>query len=135
MRPEDRERRQLRSAFKTYVSKQMLTKILENPTSLALQGQRKELTIMFSDIRKFSTLSDRIEPEVVHRLLNMYFNQMTKIAFDYDGFVDKFIGDGLLCFFGDPIFHPDHALRAVQAAIEMQKAVRDLGRQFKKIWG
>jgi class 3 adenylate cyclase len=60
---------------------------------------------MFSDIRKFSTLSDRIEPEVVHRLLNMYFNQMTKIAFDYDGFVDKFIGDGLLCFFGDPIFH------------------------------
>lgn len=128
---EDRERRQLRSAFKTYVSKQMLTKILENPTSLALQGQRKELTILFSDIRKFSTLSDRIEPEVIHRLLNMYFNQMTKIAFDYDGFVDKFIGDGLLCFFGDPIFHPDHALRAVRAAIEMQKAVRDLEPQIQ----
>ncbi|MDY0091574.1 MAG: adenylate/guanylate cyclase domain-containing protein [Candidatus Vecturithrix sp.] len=132
---EDRERKQLRSAFKTYVSKQMLTKILENPTSLALQGQRKELTIMFSDIRKFSTLSDRIEPEVVHRLLNMYFNQMTKIAFDYDGFVDKFIGDGLLCFFGDPIFHPDHALRAVQAAIDMQKAVRELGPELQEKLG
>ena len=132
---EDRERKQLRSAFKTYVSKQMLTKILENPTSLALQGQRKELTIMFSDIRKFSTLSDHIEPEVVHRLLNMYFNRMTKIAFDYDGFVDKFIGDGLLCFFGDPIFHPDHALRGVQAAIEMQKAVRELGPELQEKLG
>jgi adenylate cyclase len=51
---------------------------------------------------------------------------MTEIAFRYDGFVDKFIGDGLLCFFGDPIHRPDHALRAVRAAIEMQKAVRDL---------
>jgi adenylate cyclase len=124
---EDRERRQLRSAFKTYVSKQMLAQILDNPESLALQGQRKEMTIMFSDVRKFSTLSDQIEPEVIHRLLNMYFSQMTNIAFKYDGFVDKFIGDGLLCFFGDPIAHSDHAWRAVQAAIEMQQAVRELG--------
>jgi adenylate cyclase len=124
---EDRERRQLRSAFKTYVSKQMLAQILDNPESLALQGQRKELTIMFSDVRKFSTLSDQIEPEAIHRLLNLYFSRMTNIAFKYDGFVDKFIGDGLLCFFGDPIAHSDHAWRAVQAAIEMQQAVRELG--------
>jgi len=124
---EERERKQLRSAFKTYVSRQMLEKILDNPESLKLTGQRKEMTIMFSDVRKFSTLSDKIQPEVIHRLLNMYFSRMTEIAFQYDGFVDKFIGDGLLCFFGDPIPHKDHALRAVQAAIEMQQAVRELG--------
>ncbi len=129
---EERERRQLRSAFKTYVSRQMLGQILDNPQGLALTGQRKELTIMFSDVRKFSTLSDKIEPEVIHRLLNMYFSQMTRIAFEYDGFVDKFIGDGLLCFFGDPIFHPDHAQRAVRAAIKMQKAVRAIGPQIEE---
>ncbi|MCP4401039.1 MAG: adenylate/guanylate cyclase domain-containing protein, partial [bacterium] len=112
---EERERKHLRSAFRTYVSRQMLTRILDNPKSLTLSGQRKELTIMFSDIRQFSTLSDKIEPEVIHRLLNMYFSRMTNIAFKYDGFVDKFIGDGLLCFFGDPIHRPDHALRAVKA--------------------
>jgi adenylate cyclase len=124
---EERERKQLRSAFKTYVSRQMLQKILDNPESLKLTGQRKEITIMFSDIRKFSTLSDKISPETIHRLLNLYFSRMNEIAFLYDGFVDKFIGDGLLCFFGDPIPHKDHAWRAVQAAIEMQQAVRELG--------
>lgn len=124
---EERERKHLRSAFKLYVSRQMLEKILTNPESLKLSGQRKEITIMFSDVRKFSTLSDKIEPEVIHRLLNLYFSRMTEIAFKYDGFVDKFIGDGLLCFFGDPIAHPDHALRAVRAAIDMQRAVRELG--------
>ncbi len=132
---EDRERRQLRSAFKTYVSKQMLAQILDNPQSLALEGQRKEMTIMFSDVRKFSTLSDKVEPELIHRLLNLYFSRMTKIAFKYDGFVDKFIGDGLLCFFGDPIPHPDHALRSVRAAIEMQRAVRDLGPEIQEKLG
>ncbi len=129
---EERERKHLRSAFKTYVSRQMLKQILDDPHSLALTGKRKELTIMFSDIRKFSTLSDKIEPEVIHRLLNLYFNRMTQIAFKYDGFVDKFIGDGLLCFFGDPIPHPDHAGRAVKAAIEMQKAVRDIGPEIQE---
>lgn len=132
---EERERKHLRSAFKTYVSRQMLDQILENPESLALTGQRKELTVMFSDVRKFSTLSDKIEPEVIHRLLNLYFDQMTKIAFQYDGFVDKFIGDGLLCFFGDPIAHPDHALRAVRAAIDMQKAIRKLGPEIQEQLG
>jgi adenylate cyclase len=105
----------------------MLQKILDNPESLKLTGQRKEITIMFSDIRKFSTLSDKISPETIHRLLNLYFSRMNEIAFQYDGFVDKFIGDGLLCFFGDPIPHKDHAWRAVQAAIDMQQAVRELG--------
>lgn len=132
---EERERKHLRSAFGTYVSRQMLTQILDNPKSLTLSGKRKELTIMFSDVRKFSTLSDKIEPEVIHRLLNMYFSRMTNIAFKYDGFVDKFIGDGLLCFFGDPIYRPDHALRAVKAAIEMQKAVREIGPEIQEKLG
>ncbi len=132
---EERERKHLRSAFKTYVSKQMLDKILQNPGALALSGTRKELTIMFTDVRKFSTLSDKIEPEVIHRLLNMYFIRMTKIAFEYDGFVDKFIGDGLLCFFGDPLPHPDHAMRAVMAAMDMQKAVRELGPEIQEKLG
>ena len=132
---EERERKYLRSAFKTYVSKQMLDQILDNPGSLALTGKRKEISIMFSDVRKFSTLSDKIEPEVIHRLLNMYFSRMTNIAFKYDGFVDKFIGDGLLCFFGDPIARPDHAMRAVSAAIDMQKAVRELGPELQEKLG
>ena len=132
---EERERKHLRSAFGTYVSRQMLAQILDNPKSLTLSGKRKEMTIMFSDVRKFSTLSDKIEPEVIHRLLNMYFSRMTNIAFKYDGFVDKFIGDGLLCFFGDPIYRPDHALRAVKAAIEMQKAVRDIGPEIREKLG
>jgi adenylate cyclase len=105
----------------------MLVQILDNPESLKLTGERREITIMFSDVRKFSSLSDKIQPEVIHKLLNLYFSRMTEIAFKYDGFVDNFIGDGLLCFFGDPLPHPDHALRAVRAAIDMQRAVRELG--------
>lgn len=130
---EERERKHLRSAFKMYVSRQMLTKILENPESLILQGQRKEITVLFSDIKAFSTLSDKVEPEVIHRLLNLYFSRMTNVVFKYDGFVDKFIGDGMLCFFGDPIAHPDHAMRAVHSAIDMQHEVRALAPEIRKL--
>ncbi len=84
-------------------------------------GQRKELTILFSDIKDFTTYSSVLSPDRIRAFLNEYFESMVDVVFTHHGTVDKYIGDGLMVFFGDPEPLPDHALRAVQAAIAMQE--------------
>jgi adenylate cyclase len=126
----DRERKKLELAFKSYFSPQMLKMIVDDPKILSLSGRRKELTVLFSDIAGFSTLSEKIAPEEIQILLNEYFDEMTNIVFKYDGTVDKFMGDGMLAFFGDPIPNDGHALSAVRSAIDMQKKVKELQKKW-----
>jgi len=97
-----------------------------NPSLVTAAGQKKELTILFSDIKSFTTYSSTLSPDEIQRLLNEYFEAMVEIVFKYEGTVDKFIGDGLMVFFGDPEPQPDHAVRCVKAAIEMQRKCREL---------
>lgn len=120
---EEQELRRLRIAFERYLSPQILKQVVTHPEAVSLGGARKELTILFSDIKGFTSLSEKADPEDVIGLLNRYFDEMTEVVFQYGGTVDKFMGDGLMAFYGDPMPCEDHALRAVKSAIEMQKRV------------
>lgn len=112
--------------LRRYLSPKLTEKILSSGDTLGAQPQRKMMTVVFSDIRGFSTLTDNLEPEELFHLLDRYLDEMIKLIHQYDGTLNKIIGDGLLIFFGDPIPMEDHAKRAVLMAIDMQKKVAEL---------
>ena len=123
---EQRAKEVLKKSFEAYFPPTVVRKLMANPSLVTTGGQKKELTILFSDIKSFTTHSSTLAPDVIQKLLNEYFAAMVEILFKYEGTVDKFIGDGLMVFFGDPEPQPDHALRCVRAAIDMQKKCREL---------
>ncbi len=116
--------------LRRYLSPKLADKILSSGNTLGAQPQRKMMTVLFSDIRGFSTLTDSLEPEELFHLLDTYLTEMTKLIYRYEGTLNKIIGDGMLIFFGDPIEMEDHAQRSVLMAIDMQKKVSVL----KKEW-
>lgn len=117
--------------LRRYLSPKLAEIILADDKDLGAEPQRKLLTIVFTDIRGFSNLTDSLEPEELFQLLSHYFSVMTEIVHQYDGTLNKMIGDGLLVFFGDPIPMDDHAERAVRMAIHMQRTAE----QLKQEWG
>jgi len=118
--------------LRRYLSPKLTDKILSSGNTLGLEPQRKMMTVLFTDIRNFSTITDSIEPEELFHLLDGYLTEMTKLIHHYDGTLNKIIGDGILIFFGDPIPIKDHAQRAVLMAIDMQKKVADLKDEWLK---
>ena len=106
--------------MKRYLSPQLAESILSGATDVDLTSQRQELTILFSDIRGFTALSERLEPEDLVDLLNQYLTEMTEIVFKHWGTLDKYIGDALMVFFGNPVPYDDHVQRAVSTALEMR---------------
>lgn len=123
---EQKEKEVLRKTFEAYFPPALVSKLLVNPDRLSLRGQKKELTVLFSDIQGFTSASAALPPERVQRYLNEYFQAMAEIVFRYGGTLDKYIGDGLMVFFGDPEPMEDHAVRCVLAAVEMQRKAREL---------
>ena len=112
----------MQKSFGKYIGSEVLEMIMANPESVWLKGHRSEATIIFVDIRGFSSYSEVKEPEEIVEKLNQYFEIATRAIQDYGGYVDKFIGDAVLGVFGVPVYHKNHALRAVSAATDMQKA-------------
>lgn len=130
---EERERRKIRKTFQYYLSPSVIQQLLDNPNQLKLGGERKELTVLFSDIRDFTTKAEKLPPEKVASFLNDYFSVMTEIIFKQEGTVDKFMGDAIMAFYGAPIFHADHALRAANTALEMlEQLEKNKGKWCKK---
>jgi adenylate cyclase len=123
---EEKEKQKLRSKFEQYFPPTVVKQMVENPDALMTNPTKKEITIMFSDIKSFTTYSSTMTPEEISTTLNEYFEAMTDIVFKYGGTVDKFIGDGLMVFYGAPEPQADHALRCVKAAMEMQLKCREL---------
>ena len=121
----EREKLLFRTRMERYFAPQLMSKILKAPDKL-MTAEQKVITVLFSDIAGFTSWCTTQSPETIHRTLNEYFEIMTEIVFRNEGTVDKFIGDGLMAFFGDPLDQPDHSLRAVRSGIEMQQAVRGL---------
>lgn len=118
---EARQKRFLRRAFSYYVSPQVINEIVAHPEKLKLGGEKKVVTILFSDIQGFTSISESMEAEKLTSTINEYLNRMTAKIFENNGLVDKFIGDAIMAFWGAPLSNPNHALDACRAAIAMQK--------------
>ncbi|MDD5688573.1 MAG: adenylate/guanylate cyclase domain-containing protein [Elusimicrobia bacterium] len=123
---EEKEKRWLKKAFGQYLSPLVINEIMKNPDALALGGKRQEMTVLFSDIRGFTTISEASTPEEVVALLNEYLTKMTEIVFKHEGTLDKFIGDAVMAFWNAPIPQKDHAQRAVLCGVEMIQELKKL---------
>lgn len=123
---EENQKQFIKSAFSLYLSPGVIDKIIENPESLGLGGDEREITIFFSDIAKFSTISEKLTPNELVSLLNEYLSEMTDIILNNGGTVDKYEGDAIIAFFGAPQPFEDHALRCCFAAIEQKKRLAEM---------
>lgn len=120
---EEREKIKVKKAMSAYLSDKIMEKVLSNPDGVKLGGVKQVITIMFCDIRGFTTYCDNRDPEEVLHVVNDYFEEMTKVVFKYEGTVDKYIGDCIMAFWNAPEPQADHAQRAVCCAMEMRYAL------------
>ncbi len=127
---EGREKRYLRGVFRRYVNDTVIEEILESSDGLSLQGEKKEVSVLFADIRNFTSRSEGISAEKLVSLLNRYFEGMVKAIESNGGIIDKFIGDGIMALFGAPLADKDAPLNAVRAALGMLAALESLNREL-----
>ena len=120
---EGREKRRLRQIFKGYVNDHVIDQVVQSPHHLALQGKKCNITVLFADIRGFTTRSEKTPPESLVRDLNRYLTAMVQAIQSKNGMIDKFIGDGIMAIFGAPLDDPAHTFHAVQAAKAMLEAL------------
>lgn len=120
----------IRDMFGRYLSKKVVDNILESPEGHKIGGRRKTVTILMSDIRGFTSLSETMDPEIMVQLLNRYLERMSKIILEYDGIIDEILGDSILAVFGVPEKHETDPARAVACAIAMQNSLDDLNNEF-----
>ncbi len=123
----DADERRLRQAFERYVAPHILDKVLQSTEAVDIRGHKRQLTLLFSDIKGYTTLANTLQPDQIVELLCGYLDAMVEILLSHDGTVDKIMGDGIMAFFGDPLPQKDHALRCIKAALDMQRAVATLG--------
>jgi adenylate cyclase len=123
---EQKEKRHIRQTFSKFVSKAVVDDLLKHPEKVKLGGDKMDITVIFSDIRGFTTISEKLTPEKLVEHLNEYLQSMTDIIIKYDGTLDKYIGDAIMAFWGAPIPNKDHALMACRAAVEMMTELKSL---------
>lgn len=129
---EERQKRMIRRAFQHYLHPAVVEQVSQNPQSLTLGGEEKELTVLFSDIRGFSTISEQLTPQELVHLLNEYLTAMTRIVLENQGLLDKYIGDAIMAVYGAPLPLPDHAYRACHTAIHMLTTLYTLQQEWKR---
>lgn len=122
---QEREKRRVRSLFSRFISPEMVDQMMKTQDINSL-NKRADLTIIFSDIRGFTTLSEKMTPEGVVALLNPYLEAMSQVIYKHGGTVDKYEGDAIIAFFGEPVPYKDHAVRALRAALDMRTALAEL---------
>lgn len=123
---DSREKAMVTQTFGRYVSPQVVDHLMKNPDLIRLGGEKKTLTVMFSDIRSFTTLSESLDPEALVHLLNEYLTEMTAVVFENGGVVDKFIGDAIMALFGAPVYSDEHPKQGVRTALGMLKRLKVL---------
>ena len=129
---EEKEKRFIKGAFSQYLAPAVINQLIDNPKMLELGGEEKVLTAFFSDIKGFSTFSEKLTPKELVNLLNLYLTEMTDVVLEYGGTVDKFVGDAIVAFFGAPVSYEDHAKRACYASLDIQKKSVELRERWKK---
>jgi len=126
---EEKEKRKVRSAFGQYLSPEVIRRLLVNPQ--LVEPRKTEITVMFSDIRGFTTISEKLDAQDLALFLNSYLSDMTKIVFDTQGTLDKYIGDAVMALWGAPIEEPEHAANACSASLTMMKTVHAKQKQWE----
>ena len=129
---EQKQSREIRQAFAHYVPANVVGQLVENPSQIKLGGDRKKITVMFTDLAGFTSLSEKTEAQELSTILNDHLNRMTKIILKNGGTVDKFIGDAIMAFWGAPIAEPDQANKAVICAIEMQQEMQSFRAEYQQ---
>lgn len=127
---EESQRKQIRHAFGHYVSRDLLEELARNPKKLRLGGETRYLTILFSDIRGFTSISERFNAQELTRFINRFLTPMTNVILTNQGTVDKYMGDAIMAFWNAPLDDPEHPRNACRAALAMQQAVRDLNEKL-----
>ncbi|MFQ5621130.1 MAG: CHASE2 domain-containing protein [Candidatus Nanoarchaeia archaeon] len=129
---ERKEKKKLRTTLHKYVSRAVVDEVMKNPDKLKLGGERREITIFFSDVRGFTTISEKLSPEKLVHLLNEYLSAMTDIILEHEGVVDKYIGDAIMAFWGAPLKQPNHAELAASTTLDMLKKLNILQKQWER---
>ncbi len=129
---ESKRREKLRTLFSQYVPSAHIDELFTAKSNLALQGEDRDMSVLFADIRDFTSLSERLSAKQLVTLLNMYLTPMTEIIFKHGGTIDKYVGDLIMAFWGAPLPNPHHAEQAISAAIAMQCKLLELNEQLKK---
>jgi len=129
---QEKQSRFIEGAFSSYLSPVLLKKLMQEPERLALGGEKKELTIFFSDIRSFTSISETMDPQRLTKFLNRYFTPMSDIVLKHQGMIDKYIGDAVMAFYNAPLDVKEHADEACRSAVEMIDELEELNKTFKK---
>jgi adenylate cyclase len=127
------QKKMIKNIFDQYVPPAHIDKMLADPDSVNLDGERKVMTVLFSDIRSFTSISESLSASELKNLLNKYFNPITKSIFDHKGTIDKYVGDMVMAFWGAPLDDPQHAENALNAALDMQVITERLRGEFKNV--
>jgi adenylate cyclase len=129
---ETRSKRLISGLFGTYVPKELVAEMSRNPEEYSMRGESRDMTVLFSDVRDFTSISEGLTAEGLHDLMNTYLSEMTEVIQETRGTIDKYIGDMIMAFWGAPVGDPGHALHGVEAALAMQKRIRGLDAEFIK---
>jgi len=128
----ERTKRQITSLFGKYVPSELVEEMTKNPEQLvSMEGESREMTILFSDVRGFTTISEGLDPKALSQLMNEFLTPLSRVIYKYNGKVDKYMGDCIMAFWGAPKPEPDHARNAILAGIEMQQTLQKLQPHFK----
>jgi adenylate cyclase len=129
---EGAEKARITRTFGQYVSPQVVAELVADPTRAQLGGEKRVMTVMFSDIRGFTTLSEKMDPVALVNFLNEYLSAMTDIIFAHGGVVDKYMGDAIMAFWGAPLLVPDHAERAAKACLDSMAKLQEMQAEWRE---
>ncbi len=129
---ETRSRRLITGLFGTYVPKELVAEMSKNPEEYSMRGESREMTVLFSDVRNFTSISEGLTPEGLKDMMNAYLTEMTQVIQEGRGTIDKYIGDAIMAFWGAPLVDSEHAEHGVASALAMQKRIRNLDADFAK---
>jgi len=132
---EGRQKKFIKTAFSQYLSPKVIDNLIEHPELLNLGGEEREITAYFSDVQGFTSISEKLTPGQLTDLLNKYLSAMTDIILDFGGTIDKYEGDAIIAFWGAPSNQPDHAKRAVEAALACQAKLKEMGPELSEFCG
>ncbi len=127
-----KERKMIQGAFAHYVPEKVVAQILEDPDKLTLGGEQCEVSILFSDVAGFTSISEKLSPAQLVNLLNTYLTEMTDIVLDNQGIIDKYEGDAIMAEFGVPVHYDNHPYMACKTALEMQRQLKQMRKHWKK---